>query len=138
MEIIMERSALIIKIKWQAFSHVWYACLNYRRDRMPEVSIVIPFYNKTAYIARALNSILTQTIQDFEEIMVDGNFINNGAAVIRGFFNDRVKCAYVTEQRVKTKTIMLKNTSLECVAENVKKALQSPNLKEIVKSRSGL
>lgn len=39
----------------------------------PTFSIVIPLYNKASTIQRAIDSILTQTIQDFELIIVDGN-----------------------------------------------------------------
>lgn len=46
---------------------------------MPEVSVVTPPYNRGSYIARALNSGLAQTFQDFEVIMVD-----NGSTDGRG------------------------------------------------------
>jgi len=38
---------------------------------MPTVSIIIPLYNSDKYISRAIDSILAQTFQDFELIVVD-------------------------------------------------------------------
>jgi len=37
----------------------------------PEVSVIIPTYNATKYIREALDSILTQTFQDFEIVLVN-------------------------------------------------------------------
>jgi glycosyltransferase involved in cell wall biosynthesis len=58
---------------------------------MPEVSVVIPLYNKGPYIARALNSVLAQTFQDFEVIVVDDGSTDDGAAVVRGFDDPRIR-----------------------------------------------
>lgn len=38
---------------------------------MPEVSIIIPTYKRTAYLEKTLHSIMRQTFQDFEVIVVD-------------------------------------------------------------------
>ncbi len=38
---------------------------------VPEVSVVIPFYNRHEYIARSVQSVLNQTFQNFELILVD-------------------------------------------------------------------
>jgi glycosyltransferase involved in cell wall biosynthesis len=38
---------------------------------MPQVSIIIPAYRVTAYIAEALDSVFAQTVQDFEVIVVN-------------------------------------------------------------------
>jgi glycosyltransferase involved in cell wall biosynthesis len=56
----------------------------------PAVSIVIPLYNMEHYIGRALNSILAQTIQDFEVIVVDDGSTDQGSKVVRGFSDHRI------------------------------------------------
>jgi glycosyltransferase involved in cell wall biosynthesis len=38
---------------------------------MPEISIIVPVYNVESYLARCLDSILTQSFSDFELILVD-------------------------------------------------------------------
>lgn len=55
------------------------------------VSVVIPLYNKGSYIARALNSVLAQTFQDFEVIVVNDGSTDSGAEIVRSFFDPRVR-----------------------------------------------
>ncbi|NLG12121.1 MAG: glycosyltransferase family 2 protein, partial [Elusimicrobia bacterium] len=38
---------------------------------MAKISVVIPLYNKVNYIKRALDSVLHQSFQDFEVIVVN-------------------------------------------------------------------
>ena len=45
-------------------------------------SIVIPLYNKASTIQRAIDSILSQTIQDFELIIVDGNSTDGSFEIV--------------------------------------------------------
>jgi glycosyltransferase involved in cell wall biosynthesis len=52
---------------------------------MAEVSVIIPVYNGEKYIAQTLESVLAQTYQDFEIIVVDDGSIDGSADVIRNY-----------------------------------------------------
>ena len=58
---------------------------------VPSVSIVIPLYSKAPYITLALTSVITQTFQDFEVIVVDDGSPYDGAAVARWFGDSRIR-----------------------------------------------
>jgi len=58
---------------------------------MPEVSVVIPLYNKAPYIARALASVITQTCQDFEVIVIDDGSTDGGAEIVRRLDDTRIR-----------------------------------------------
>lgn len=48
---------------------------------MPLVSIIVPAYNRQQSLARAIESILNQTLQDFEIIVVDDGSTDNTRAI---------------------------------------------------------
>lgn len=50
---------------------------------MPKFSIIIPLYNKEAYVRKALESVVAQTYRDFELIIVDDGSTDNSADVVR-------------------------------------------------------
>lgn len=58
---------------------------------IPRMSVVIPLYNKEPHIKRAINSVLTQKIQDFEIIIVDDGSTDKGAEVVKGFTDPRIR-----------------------------------------------
>jgi len=57
----------------------------------PELSIVMPFYNTEKYIGDAMQSLLAQTYDNFELIMVDDASTDGSAEVVKSFNDGRIK-----------------------------------------------
>jgi glycosyltransferase involved in cell wall biosynthesis len=57
----------------------------------PTVSVIIPTYNRANLVEKAIKSVLKQTYQDFEIIVVDDGSTDNAEEIIRGFKDKRVK-----------------------------------------------
>lgn len=58
---------------------------------IPMMSIVIPLYNKEPHIKRAIDSVLTQKVQDFEIIIVDDGSTDKSAEVVKRFTDPRIR-----------------------------------------------
>jgi len=50
---------------------------------MPTVSVIIPTYNRARFLGSAIASILNQTFQDFEIIIVDDGSNDNTQSLFR-------------------------------------------------------
>jgi GT2 family glycosyltransferase len=57
----------------------------------PTFSVVIPAYNTADTLGEAINSVLAQTRQDFEIVVVDDGSSDNTAAVAEGFEDRRIR-----------------------------------------------
>ena len=64
-------------------------------EKIPAISVIIPMYNAEKYIGECLDSILSQTFQDFEIIIVDDGSTDNSCAIIKNFHDDRIKLAHL-------------------------------------------
>jgi glycosyltransferase involved in cell wall biosynthesis len=56
------------------------------------VSVIIPAYNQGRFVAAAIESVLRQSLQAFEVIVVDDGSTDDTAAVVAGIKDPRVRC----------------------------------------------
>lgn len=58
---------------------------------MPKISVVIPLYNKEQYIERTVNSVLSQSFNDFEAIIVDDGSTDSSKSIVEKLIDERFR-----------------------------------------------
>lgn len=74
------------------------------------VSVIIPTYNRAELVGRAIQSVLDQTYQDFEIIVVDDASIDNTENIVKGIIDERIR--YIRHERNKGAAIT-RNTGIK-------------------------
>jgi len=64
----------------------------------PEVSVIIPTYNRSSYLRQAVESVLRQTFTDFEAIVVDDGSTDGTGTMIKTLNDSRIRYEYQTNQ----------------------------------------
>ena len=82
----------------------------YNMEVNPKVSIIMPTWNRAAYIMESVESILSQTYQNWELIIVDDGSEDNTAELISQIKDDRVQFYEAGKIGL---GIKLKNTGIE-------------------------
>ncbi|MEI6021449.1 MAG: glycosyltransferase [Bacteroidota bacterium] len=60
-------------------------------SKPPKISVCIPVYNGAEFLNLAIDSVLKQTEQDFEIILVDNQSTDNTVALIKAYTDPRIK-----------------------------------------------
>ncbi len=69
-------------------------------NNIPAISVIIPMYNAEKFIAECLESLLAQTFQDFEVIIVDDCSTDSSPAIAESYaskFNRRLRLVHTKE-----------------------------------------
>ncbi len=61
---------------------------------MKKVSVIIPLYNSEKYIEKTLNSVLSQTYEDIEIIVIDDGSTDKGGDIAKGFAENDSRIQY--------------------------------------------
>ena len=61
------------------------------KQDQPSISIVMPLYNKEKDVSQAIASVLSQTLDDFELIVINDGSTDNGPMIVRNTKDNRIK-----------------------------------------------
>lgn len=71
-------------------------CMNGQRNniRLQDglVSIIMPAYNSSEFIAESIDSVLSQTYQQWELLIIDDCSTDNTVDIVAGFDDERIRC----------------------------------------------
>jgi len=70
-----------------------------KRYKLPELSIIMATYNRSKLLKRAILSIINQTCEDFELIIVEGSSPDDSETVIKSFKDKRIRYVRQKENR---------------------------------------
>lgn len=57
----------------------------------PKISVCIPMYNAALFIKDCINSVLSQSFQDFELLVVDDGSTDNSCDIVKNIKDNRVR-----------------------------------------------
>jgi glycosyltransferase involved in cell wall biosynthesis len=85
---------------------------------MPKVSVIIPTHNRAEFLRSAITSVLKQTFQDFEIIIIDDASKDHTREVITNFNDTRIKVIHnqVSKGAAGSRNIGIMNTDCEYIA----------------------
>lgn len=85
---------------------------------MPKVSVIIPTYNRAEYLNKAIASVLAQTFEDFELLIVDDCSSDNTSRVVENITDTRIRYIRNNSNRgiAAVRNIGIKNTRGEYIA----------------------
>lgn len=66
----------------------------------PKISVIVPVYNKEAYLAECLDSILGQTLRDIEVVVVDDGSTDSSKSAVERYMHDDGRIRLVSQENM--------------------------------------
>ena len=84
----------------------------------PLVSIVIPTYNHAKFIGKALKSVLDQTYENWEAIVIDNQSTDQTSKILSNYTDPRIKCFKINNDGIiaKSRNLGIKKATGEWIA----------------------
>lgn len=60
------------------------------KNRIPRISIILPVYNREDKVARAIDSVLSQSYSDWELILIDDNSTDTSLDILKSYTGERI------------------------------------------------
>jgi glycosyltransferase involved in cell wall biosynthesis len=57
------------------------------KNELPAISVLMPVYNSSQYLAEAIESVLAQTFEDFEFVIIDDYSMDNSVQIINNYIS---------------------------------------------------
>lgn len=67
---------------------------------MPQISVIIPLFNKEDFIENTLESVKAQTFSDFEIVIVNDGSTDNSVKIVENFTDNRIKIFHTENKGV--------------------------------------
>lgn len=67
---------------------------------MPKVSVIVPVYNVAEFLPKCVNSLLAQTYEDYEIILVDDGSTDNSGALCDSYDREQEKISVIHQQNL--------------------------------------
>lgn len=70
-----------------------------KREIMKKISIQLPYYNDSKFLAQSIQSALNQTYKDFELILINHASTDNSEEIAKSFKDKRIKHAFISKNQ---------------------------------------
>jgi glycosyltransferase involved in cell wall biosynthesis len=88
-------------------------------NKVPRVSVLMAVYNGSRHLVEAIESVLSQSLQDFELIMINDGSKDNSHDIIQKYLANDSRCVYITRSNkglVETKNELILRARAEYIA----------------------
>lgn len=82
----------------------------------PYFSVVIPLYNKQSHVKETIQTVLAQTFQDFEIVVVNDGSKDDSVKIVEAIQDDRIRLIHQENQGV---SVARNNGIKEAKAEHI-------------------
>ena len=95
---------------------------------MPQISVIVPIYNAEKYLCRCLDSVLQQTMADFELLCIDDGTSGACSAVLRQYAEADKRIKVIRQKHLGEGLYLMTNTDTRTKIRDIKYIADSFNL----------